>query len=357
MMTKHTLKCIDILLCDITNNKSVPFGGKTIVMGGDFRQTLPVIPKGNKTDVLQATIKHSPLWVHLRKLHLSENVRLNTEHRGEFQQWLLKVGDGDSLQDNENLPENVIPIPEHMITEEDIVTKIFGKNINTDEIETLAGKVILTPKNDTATNLNNRVINKIIGKEVHYYSTDSVDEESTKAATFFPVEFLNQEQPSGMPPHHLILKQGVIVILLRNLQTNRGLCNGTRLTVNNLYDRFIDATIITGSHKGERVFIPRIELSPSETNLPFTLRRRQLPILPAFVITINRSEGQTFENVGIYLPQPVFAHGQLYVALSRGKDPNKIFLSITKTANQGKLLPNQSETFTPNIVYHEILNI
>ena len=141
----------------------------------------------------------------------------------------------------------------------------------------------------------------------------------------------------------------MIVILLRNLQTNRGLCNGTRLTSNELYERFIDATIITGTHQGERVLIPRIELSPSETNFPFTLRRRQLPILPAFIITINRSEGQTFQNVGIYLPQPVVAHGQLYVAFSRGTDPCKIFITVEETTTQGKLLQNESITFTPNL--------
>lgn len=355
MMTKHTLKCIHLLLCDITNNKCIPFGGKVVVFSGDFRQTLPVIPKGSKSDILEATIKYSPLWSSLKQLHLTENLRIrNSKEKNSWQKWLLKVGNGEKLQDRSNLPENVIPIPEEMICKKDIVTAIFGEEINTKDVKTLAGKVILTPRNDTATSINNQVIRNIKGEEIHYYSSDSIDIDSTKE-TYFPIEFLNSEQPSGMPPHHLILKQGVIVILLRNLQPNRGLCNGTRLTINKLYERFLDATIITGSHKGERVFIPRIDLTPTDTFLPFQLRRRQLPILPAFAITINRSQGQSFQHVGIFLPQPVFGHGQLYVALSRGTDSKNITVFMKDTTTQGKLIANVKEIYTPNIVYNEIL--
>ena len=45
--------------------------------------------------------------------------------------------------------------------------------------------------------------------------------------------------------------------------------------------------------------------------------RNQFPLIPAFAMTINKSQGQSFKNVGISLANPVFSHGQLYVALSR----------------------------------------
>ena len=110
--------------------------------------------------------------------------------------------------------------------------------------------------------------------------------------------------------------------------------------------RVIDAEIITGSHVGKRVFIPRITLTPSETKLPFILNRRQFPIRVAFSMTINKSQGQTLNRVGIYLPQPVFSHGQLYVALSR----------VTSCQHLKVLTENSDNCQTKNIVYHEIFH-
>lgn len=76
-----------------------------------------------------------------------------------------------------------------------------------------------------------------------------------------------------MPPHELSLKVDTIIILLRNLNARKGLLNGTRLVVKNLHNNFIDAEIVTGTNRGERVFIPRIVLCPSEESLPFKMKR------------------------------------------------------------------------------------
>ena len=83
-------------------------------------------------------------------------------------------------------------------------------------------------------------------------------------------------------------------------------------------DNAIDAEIVNGQHAGKRIFIPRIPLCPSEDiTLPFKFKRKQFPIRLSFAMTINKAQGQTIPNVGIYLPEPVFSHGQLYIALSR----------------------------------------
>jgi len=143
-------------------------------------------------------------------------------------------------------------------------------------------------------------------------------------------------------------------MLLRNLNTKRGLCNGTRLVVKDLKPNLIIAEVLTGSAEKQAVFIPRIDLAPSNLELPFTLRRRQFPIKVAFAMTINKSQGQTLEKVGILLNEPVFSHGQLYVALSRVRRACDVKIKVIDGPFQGKLIGGSESIYTKNVVYREI---
>jgi ATP-dependent DNA helicase PIF1 len=98
-------------------------------------------------------------------------------------------------------------------------------------------------------------------------------------------------QFSGIANHKLELKVGVPILLLHNLNQSIWLCNGTRLIVKRLGQRVIEAEIITGNNVNKRVFIPRIIMSPSGTDWPFVLRRRQFPVQVAFAMIINKSQG------------------------------------------------------------------
>jgi ATP-dependent DNA helicase PIF1 len=78
-------------------------------------------------------------------------------------------------------------------------------------------------------------------------------------------------------------------MLRRNINQSAGLCNGTRLTITQLGQKFIEAQIITRTNVGDKIFIPRIIMSPSDTKWPFKLKRRQFPLSVCFVMTINKS--------------------------------------------------------------------
>merc|ERR1711947_29931 len=81
---------------------------------------------------------------------------------------------------------------------------------------------------------------------------------------------------------------------------------------------------------------------------PFEWHRRQFPVRPAFAITINKSQGQTLKNVGVWLRGEVFGHGQLYVAVFRVSSPSQLKFAIIKE-------PNQKELETRNVFYSEVL--
>lgn len=141
-------------------------------------------------------------------------------------------------------------------------------------------------------------------------------------------------------------------MLLRNLDPSEGLCNGTRMVCKEFEDNVIHAEIIVGHHVGKHAFIPRIPLSPAENEgYPFQFRIKQFLIRLCFAMTINKAQGQTIPIVGVYLPQPVFSHGQLYVALSRGTS-----MSTTKVLIKPNSITSIDDTRTKNVVYKEVLH-
>jgi ATP-dependent DNA helicase PIF1 len=89
-----------------------------------------------------------------------------------------------------------------------------------------------------------------------------------------------------------------------------GLASGTKFIVIQLMQHVIEIEVATGPAKAQRMFIPRLSITPSDIErMPFTLRRRQFLVRLAFAMTINKAQGQTLKMVDIFLPKLVFTHG------------------------------------------------
>jgi hypothetical protein len=344
-----------------------PFGGKVVVLGGDLRQILPVIEGGTRSQVVGSAITNSPLWDHVTVLHLTINQRLAVQSTdpdvqvaaAAFARWVLSIGDGTLpavARPGESDPTWITIPDDHLVhTDGDKIGAIveavyvdFLKRYS--DPNYLRERAILTPTNEVAEDVNRHVLSMVPGEEKEYLSCDSTGNSADGIRNidiFYPVEVLNTIKVNNFPYHRLVLKKGVPIMLLRNISQTAGLCNGTRLIVTRLAEKVIEAIVMTGSHVGDVVYIPRICLTTRDPKWPFNLHRRQFPIRICYAMTINKSQGQTLAAVGLYLKTPVFTHGQFYVAVSR----------VTSKEALKILIENEDGTCgseTRNIVFSEI---
>ncbi|KAL0324986.1 UNVERIFIED_CONTAM: hypothetical protein Sradi_5067900 [Sesamum radiatum] len=146
----------------------LPFGGKIMKLGGDFRQVVPVVVGGTRSQAVKASIVESHLCSSIKVLHLVENIRAQNDQ--SFSNFLLCIGS------------------------------------HTYDPEYMMDRALITPLNDDVNKLNERVLQAFTGEEeVTYYSFDFVSEDMNNL--YLP-EFLNSLSPGNLPPHKLTLKKG-----------------------------------------------------------------------------------------------------------------------------------------------------
>ncbi|XP_043481310.1 uncharacterized protein LOC122510603 [Leptopilina heterotoma] len=189
MTPKYALQAMESMLRDITKcNK--PFGGKVILLSGDFRQTLPIVPHGSRTHIVEVCVKNSKLWQYFETRSLNVNVRLH-DNQVEFSNWLLNVGDGkpQSTFEKEN---DVLEIPQDLISNGNLIDEIYGSSINPNDVNVYSS-CILSLTNSEVLDMNDRILSKLEGEEVIYYSVDShiADDDEKNAREAVPMPLLS----------------------------------------------------------------------------------------------------------------------------------------------------------------------
>jgi hypothetical protein len=164
----------------------------------------------------------------------------------------------------------------------------------------------------------------------------------------------------GIVSYKVITKtaiKGIIASTACQGITTSTACQG--ISISTAHQGIITITAIQGIIITEGPFfkkpciIPRIKFVIDDPTLfGFTFTRIQFPINVAFAMTIHKSEGQTLQQVGLYLPDPVFTHGMLYTALSRCTTRK----GVTVLLGVNQRPPDKHEGwYTANIVFRNVL--
>ncbi|CAN1776166.1 hypothetical protein LINPERHAP1_LOCUS13560 [Linum perenne] len=206
-----------------------PFGEKTVLLGGDFRQTLLVVPKGSREDNINASLPRSYLWNFCTLLHLHVNMRINSLPINtlpifggmQFSDWVLAIGNG-TLPAEAFLPSvaaDWITVPSQFLIKckdnavEQLIRRVYPSfQQSYQSLEYIKARAIVTPTNA----INNLLVDQIPGSSKKYFNI-------------------------------LDLKSYVTVMLLRNINPAAGMCNGTRILLTHLGDYVLRGLIVGGN--------------------------------------------------------------------------------------------------------------
>nr|GEY82872.1 hypothetical protein [Tanacetum cinerariifolium] len=216
MAKRQAVEAVDRTMQDITGVR-LPFGGKIMVLGGDFRQVLLVVKRGTRAQIVDSNLKMSPLWAGIIKMRLTINMRPRADPC--FLDFMLRVGNGiEEAIDGSYIcipDDRAIPYTNDGNSGDDLINAIIPS------LETIA----------------------------HSSNFDKAEDDNNN---FYPMEFLNSLNISGLPLHYL--DTGCPIILLRNIDPSNGLCNGTRLICKGFQSNVIGGEIAIGQHAEKESF-------------------------------------------------------------------------------------------------------
>lgn len=317
-----------------------PFGGKNILFVGDLLQLPPVV-QNSKSSVSNKLITKCSFWPSVKLFGLKDPVRCINKDWNEF---LVDIGNGKS--------KIYITWEELQKKFQITVTRSYKEAIdffiNDVDLEGVfpIDRQWICATNFYANDVNNYLHWLRINENMHndlgpFYgstkiSTINIPTDINKSINNnVAFDYLNTMKFKDMPNYRIDLALGEPMCLMRNINTAKGMAKNKRCyvierTQNCVVVEFEDKTTAT---------IPRINFQGETDGIIFT--RHQIPLKPIFAGTIHKSQGLTLDRVVVDMRSKFWEHGQLYVALSRIRNPCNlcILLPENKEDNDSKIEP------------------
>ncbi len=307
MVAVHIVEAVNRSLQQLMKNEFF-FGGKVLCVLGDFRQLAPVDKNG---DGVYLSVSRASWFQEAHRVRFSYNFRASKDP--EYAAMLEQIGDG-------LIPEISVPSSCTVNTVDELISSVYADGVTCYS----QNNMILAMTLDQCAEINAAVFDRIPGVESIAVASD--DARSCKSPELYPPEYLASLNFGGVPPATLKFKLHARFMIIKNFNPP-DVCNGVLCELIS-WSRFnVQVKLLTGPGKGRIVMLPRCHFSVNEreSGLPFPLRRWQFPIVPAYAVTIHKSQGQTLSRVGLFIEADAFAHGLIYVALSRVSSWNDLF--------------------------------
>ena len=302
MAHRWAIDAVDRLLRDVRDCEK-PFGGATVVFCGDMQQLLPVHRFAKDPAVY--CIKMCSWWSDVVPLQLVYNERARADP--QWAELVAGIGEGRPA---------VFPVACVVPNVQALIAAVWPAG----DYLAPGQRSILTMTRSDANDINLSIAALCPGAVDCALSYDSALDCDQ---SLYPIEFINTVSFSGVPEHTVNLLKGAPYLITQN--TSPILCNGTRVIYHRRVGKCLEVQICAGVHSGEFHYIPRLVMTVTNPTIPFTLRRVQYPLMYCWAMTVHKSQGQTLDRVGIYFERPTWAHGLLYVAVSRVRRSSDCF--------------------------------
>uniref|UniRef100_A0A914HM00 ATP-dependent DNA helicase n=1 Tax=Globodera rostochiensis TaxID=31243 RepID=A0A914HM00_GLORO len=281
MLDAKVLVLINETLKDVCKNES-PFGGKVVLMGGDFHQLVPISGEDKSIYV-------SPLMGEF--FHMSLKIQMRQQNNNEITAMLKLVEEGKQKWAK-------IPNANRVDSMSALLRHVFGENLTEEK-----NGIILTPRLSDSEEVNRTAI-ELLGGHL-----------TTIVAQDVPVKPKGQPQPEEQEDCEKgpMLKPGCALMLIKNLSVLDGLANGTRL----FFISESNGNLNCQTNNGKTLSLKKTSFTFGKSP---KFVREQYPVILAYGVTIHKGQGQTVDRLGLYSPCRgfgIFSAGQTYTALTR----------------------------------------